>query len=88
MTEELLNTILKLYESEIDENIWFADNLVKENGYNGRQASIIYQSMCSRGNKGPASFQRAVTSSRIFYTLLSSKERSDYEKQQKNETII
>jgi len=85
MTEELLNTVLRLYRSEIDDNIYLADNIVRQNGYNGRDASIIYHSMYDKGLK---SLQKCITTSRIFYTLLCSRERQEYEKQQKNETII
>ena len=79
MTEELLNTVLKLYQSDIDENIWFADNIVRQNSYDGRDASIIYKSMFKN---------KCIHTSRIFYTLLSSKERQEYEDKKKNETII
>ena len=89
MTEELLNTVLKLYKSGIEENIWFADNIVIANGYDSREASILYQNMSRDLN--------CVDKSRIFYTLLLSKSRQEYEanekklqaiENRKNETII
>ena len=71
MTEELLNTVLKLYKSGLEENIHFADNIVRANGYDGRQASILYRTMFGILN--------CVDKSRIFYTLLLSKSRQEYE---------
>lgn len=75
MTEELLNTVLKLYKSGLEENIWFADNIVRANGYDGREASILYRTMFGNMN--------CVDKSRIFYTLLLSTERQEYEAEER-----
>jgi hypothetical protein len=41
MTEELLNTVVKLYESNIRENGALADNIVLENGFDKNQEKIL-----------------------------------------------
>lgn len=41
MTEELLNTVVKLYESNILENGALADNIVLENGFDKNQEKIL-----------------------------------------------
>lgn len=84
MREELLDTVIKLYRSEIEDNIYLADNIVRENGYDGRQASIIYNTMYSNLSQ----LNKCLVFSRVFFTLLSSKERQEYEKEHKNKIII
>lgn len=41
MTEELLNTVVKLYLSNILENCALADNIVLENGFDKNQEKIL-----------------------------------------------
>lgn len=77
MREELLDTVIKLYRSEIEDNIYLADNIVIENGYDGRQASIIYNAMYSNLTL----VNKCMIMSRVFFTLLTSKERQEYEKE-------
>ena len=78
LTEELLNTVVNLYKSEIEDNIWFADNILRENEYDGRQSSIIYRTMYS-GPHSPQNLDKCMNSSRMFYTLVSCPKRQWYE---------
>ena len=41
MTEELLNTVVKLYESNVLENGALADNIIIENGLDKNQEKIL-----------------------------------------------
>ena len=41
MTEELLNTVVKLYESNVRENGALADNIIIENRLNENQEKIL-----------------------------------------------
>lgn len=79
MKEELLKTVTDLYCSEIDENINLADNILKENDYDGRQASIIYNSMFN----SISGFHRCMLVSNMFFILLESKERLQFEEEYK-----
>lgn len=47
MTEELLETVIKLYKSSVLENLQLADNIVLHNGYAPEQAKILMDAILS-----------------------------------------